>query len=109
MTENEITERIMGAAIEVHKHLGPGLLASAYDECLCYELSRDGFRFERQVHLPMDYKGFDPDGAYRMDLAVGKLGVVGVRAVDDIHPAHHLSSPRKSPDLRASAVKEKVQ
>jgi GxxExxY protein len=89
MIENEITEKIIGAAIEVHRHLGPGLLESAYEECLCYEMSRIGIRFERQVHLPIDYKGLHLDCAYRMDLVVENLVIVEIKAVEEINPIHH--------------------
>jgi len=60
-SENLLTERIIGAAIEVHRHLGPGLLESAYEECLCFELKQGGVPFERQVLLPVVYKGHSLD------------------------------------------------
>jgi GxxExxY protein len=81
---NEITERIIGAAIEVHRHLGPGLLESAYEECLCYELSRSGLRFERQVHLPIRYKGILLQAAHRMDLVVENAVVVELKATEEM-------------------------
>ena len=59
--ENQLTDKIIGAAIEVHRHLGPGLLESVYEECLCYELSQMGLQFQRQVHLPINYKGIKFD------------------------------------------------
>lgn len=86
--ENEIAQQVIGAAIEVHRHLGPGLLESAYDECLCYELSRRGLRFERQVHLPVDYKGLRLDCAYRLDLLVQGVLIVELKAVDELLPIH---------------------
>ena len=86
--ENEITEAVIGAAIEVHRHLGPGLLESAYDECLCYELSRGGLGFERQVHLPIDYKGLHLDCAYRLDLVVEGSVIVEIKAIDELLPIH---------------------
>jgi GxxExxY protein len=67
---NEITHRIIAAAIEVHRHLGPGLLESAYQECICYELSRLGIAFNREVPLPLNYKGLKLDCSYRIDLLV---------------------------------------
>ena len=65
---NELTERILGAAIEVHRMTGPGLLESAYEECLGYELSRLGLEFKGQVQLPIAYKGLKLDCGYRLDL-----------------------------------------
>jgi GxxExxY protein len=85
---NEIAEKVIGAAIEVHRHLGPGLLESAYDECLCYELSRQGVRFERQVHLPIDYKGLHLDCAYRLDLVVENALIVELKAIEALLPIH---------------------
>ncbi len=70
---NQITEKIIGCAIEVHKGLGPGLLESAYEECLCYELNRIGLKFERQVPLPVIYRGVKLDCGYRMDVVVENL------------------------------------
>jgi len=85
---NEITNKIIGAAIEVHRHLGPGLLESAYEECLCYELSQLGMRFRRQVHLPIAYKGLKLDCAYKMDLVVEDEVVVELKAIDQLLPIH---------------------
>jgi GxxExxY protein len=86
--ENEITEAVIGAAIEVHRHLGPGLLESAHEECMCHELSLSGLRFERQVHLPIDYKGLRLDCAYRLDLLVEGGIVVEIKAIDALLPIH---------------------
>ncbi|HEX3586887.1 MAG TPA: GxxExxY protein [Candidatus Angelobacter sp.] len=66
----ELTERILGAAIEIHKALGPGLLESAYEECLCHELNLRGLRFERQMTVPVAYKGVHLDCGYKLDLLV---------------------------------------
>jgi GxxExxY protein len=85
---NEITDRVIGAAIEVHRHLGPGLLESAYEECLCYELSRSGLRFERQVPLPVEYKGLRLDCAYRLDLLVEGSVLVELKAIEELLPIH---------------------
>jgi hypothetical protein len=71
---NTITETIIGAGIEVHRVLGPGLLESAYEECLCHELSRRQVPFERQRPLPVKYKGVYLDCGYRLDVLVAKLG-----------------------------------
>jgi GxxExxY protein len=85
---NEVTDRVIGAAIEVHRHLGPGLLESAYEECLCYELNRAGLRFERQVPLPVEYKGLRLDCAYRLDLLVEGVVLVELKAIEDLLPIH---------------------
>lgn len=80
MKVNEPTEAIIGAAIEVHKALGPGLLESAYEDCLCYELSLRGVPFERQKHLPVRYKQLQLESAYRLDLLVADQVVVEIKA-----------------------------
>jgi len=85
---NEITERIIGAAIEVHRHLGPGLLESAYEECLCYELNQAGLRFERQVHLPIRYKGILLQCSHQMDLVVEDSVVVELKATEEMPPLY---------------------
>ena len=89
MEENEITGKIIGAAIEVHRHLGPGLLESAYEECLCRELSLSGLSFERQKSLPVEYKGVRLDCGYRLDLVVEKKAIVELKAIDKTMPVHH--------------------
>jgi GxxExxY protein len=86
MEINEITEKVIGAAIEVHRHLGSGLLESAYEECLCYELNQAGLRFERQVHLPIRYKGILLQSAHRMDLVVEDTVVVELKATEEMPP-----------------------
>jgi GxxExxY protein len=102
---NEITEKIIGAAIEVHRHLGPGLLESAYEECLCYELNQLGLRFQRQVHLPIRYKGILLEAAHRMDLVVEDAVVVEIKATEQMHSLHsaqlltYLKSSQKSVGL----------
>jgi GxxExxY protein len=88
MDENEITRAVMGAAIEVHKHLGPGLLESAYEEALCRELSWRKIKFERQKHMPMEYEGVKLDCGYRLDLLSENKVVVGAKAVDAINDVH---------------------
>jgi GxxExxY protein len=86
--ENALTARIIGLAIEVHKHLGPGLLESAYEECLCHEIRCADITFERQKYLPVVYKTVKVDCGYRMDIVVeGKL-VIEVKAVDRLMPIH---------------------
>ena len=94
MTENEISEKIIGCAIEVHKSLGPGLLESAYCECLYYELQIGGLNVEKQKPLPLIYKEVKLDVGYRLDLIVeGKviIEVKSVEALNDIHTAQVLT------------------
>jgi GxxExxY protein len=85
---NRITRGIIAAAIEVHRHLGPGLLESSYQECVCYELSRMGLSFTREVHLPLSYKGLKLDCAYRIDLLVEDAILVELKSVEQILPIH---------------------
>ena len=85
---NDITRQIIGAAIEVHRTLGPGLLESAYEECLCRELSLREIQFERQKALPVAYKGALLDCGYRLDLLVDGQVVVEIKAVDTLLPIH---------------------
>src|SRR3954462_13716475 len=85
---NELTEQVIGAAIEVHRYLGPGLLESAYDECLCHEMSLVGLSFRRQVPLPIQYKGLKLDCSYRLDLIVEERVVVEIKAIEAILPVH---------------------
>jgi GxxExxY protein len=88
MELNQCTERIIGAAIEVHKALGPGLLESAYEECLCRELAVRSIPFERQRPLPVEYKGTRLDCGYRLDLLVEGSVVVEIKSVSSIEPVH---------------------
>lgn len=88
MEMNNITEQIIGAAIEDHKALGPGLLESAYKECLCRELSLRGVQFERQRPPPVEYKGVKLDCGYRLDLLLADAVVVEIKAVEAIEPIH---------------------
>lgn len=88
MELNEISEQIIGAAIEVHKALGPGLLESAYEDCLCRELTLRNISFERQKLLPVEYKGMKVDCGYRLDLLVSGSVVVEIKAVETIVPIH---------------------
>ncbi len=84
----EVTGEVIGAAIDVHRALGPGLLESAYEECLCRELSLRELPFVRQLHLPVEYKGVKVDCAYRLDLLVASSVVVKVKAVVALEPIH---------------------
>jgi len=86
--ENDLTDRIIGAAIEVHRHLGPGLLEAVYEECLCYELSQRGLKFQRQAPLPINYKGIKFESAYRMDLVVEDAIVIEIKATEEMLPVH---------------------
>jgi len=85
---NEITEKIIGAAILVHKELGPGLLESAYEACLAYELAEKKLKVERQKGLPVIYRGILLDCGYRIDLLVEDEVVVEVKAVERFDPIH---------------------
>jgi GxxExxY protein len=84
----EVTRKIIGSAIEVHRALGPGLLESAYEECLCHELSSRGVPFRRQVAIPLEYKQVHLDCGYRVDLVVESSVVVELKAVTLLEPVH---------------------
>jgi len=84
----ELCFGIQAAAIEVHRHLGPGLLESAYESCLAIELHARGIPFERQVLLPIPYRGQLVDNAYRIDLLVDEKVVLEIKAVSEVHPIH---------------------
>ena len=88
MQLNEITRTVIGAAIEVHRVLGPGLLESTYEECLCRELVLRKVPYERQCQLPVDYKGTQLDCGYRLDLLVCEQVVVEIKAVESLLPIH---------------------
>ena len=85
---DSLTHEIIGAAIEVHRHLGPGLLESAYRECLCWELWRRGSAVERERALPLLYKGTQVDASYRVDLIVEGRVLVEVKAIERLAPIH---------------------
>jgi GxxExxY protein len=85
---NNITGEIIGAAIEVHKHLGPGLLESAYEYCLCREFEIRKIQYEQQKRLPIGYKGLNLDSGYRVDILVKDLVVVEIKSVETILPVH---------------------
>jgi len=88
ITFRELTEQVIGAAIQIHRHLGPGLLESAYEECLCYELSNLGMSFVRQTPLPVKYKSVNLDCGYRIDLVVEKKLILELKAVETLLPIH---------------------
>lgn len=85
---NEITKIIIGAAINVHKELGPGLLESAYEACLIYELVSKNLKIERQKSLPIKYKGIQLDCGYRIDLLVENKIIVEIKAVEKLEHIH---------------------
>lgn len=94
MYENEISEKIIGKAIEVHKSLGPGLLESAYRECLYYELRKEGLYVEKEKPMPIVYKEIKLDHGYRIDLLVNQKVVVELKTVEaftDVHLAQVLT------------------
>jgi GxxExxY protein len=94
MTENEISKKIIGAAIEVHKQLGPGLLESSYEVCLAYELKQLGLTVQTQVALPVVYKEVKLEAGYRIDILVENKVIIEIKAVDslaDIHTAQLLT------------------
>ena len=85
---NQISGKVIGAAIEVHKQLGPGLLESSYETCLVYELELGGLQIERQKTLPIVYKDLLLEQGYRIDLIVEKAIVVEIKAVEALLPVH---------------------
>ena len=85
---NELTHEIVGAAIEVHRYLGPGLLESAYQECLCHELRLRGVDFRRELNLPLQYKGIKLDCGYRVDVLVADLVLVELKAIQILTAVH---------------------
>ncbi|MFW6042988.1 MAG: GxxExxY protein [Marinilabiliaceae bacterium] len=88
MNINELTEEIIGCAIEVHKNLGPGMLESSYEECLCYELLLAGLIFERQKQVPIKYKSITLDCGYRIDILIENRVLVELKAVETLNEVH---------------------
>jgi GxxExxY protein len=87
--ENDrLTEKVIGLAIEVHRQLGPGLLESAYEECLCLELQEAGLAFRRQVPLPITYKSIRLDCGYRLDLLIEDQPILELKAIEGLLPIH---------------------
>jgi GxxExxY protein len=86
--EDVLSREVIGAAIEVHRHLGPGLFGSACEECLCRELADRGLMFERQKVLPVIYKGRALECGYRLDVVVEGLVILELKAVDRLEPIH---------------------
>jgi len=85
---SDLTDRIIGAGIAVHRALGPGLLESAYEDCLCHELSLAGIPHARQVSLPVRYKGLDIGSAYRLDILVDQVLIIEVKSVERLMTVH---------------------
>lgn len=88
MTENEISNKIIGCAIDVHKQLGPGLLESAYQECLLYELKQAGLEVQKEKPMPVIYKDVKLDHGYRIDLLVEEKVVIEIKTVDALNDVH---------------------
>lgn len=88
MTENEISYKIIGAALEVHKNLGVGLLESAYETALVYELQKLGLKVKQQFALALNYKEIEIDNAYRIDILVEEKVIVEVKSVLELNPIH---------------------
>ena len=88
LIEEQLTEAIIGAAIEVHRELGPGLLESSYQRCLAREFDLRGIKYRNEVDLPVEYKGIYLDCAYRLDFIVEEKVIVEVKAVEKLIPVH---------------------
>ena len=88
MEINVITSKIIGCAIEVHRNLGPGLLESAYEECLAFELTKSGLNIRRQQSVPVVYKDIKLDCGYRIDIIVENSVVLELKVVDEFNPVH---------------------
>ena len=94
LTENEISKLVFNCALKVHKALGPGLLESTYEECLCYELRKSGLQVEKQKQLPLVYEDIEMDIGYRVDMFVNSKVIIEIKAVDaltDVHLAQILT------------------
>ena len=88
MRNDGLDKKIIGAAIEVHRALGPGLLESAYEQCLCHELELKGLLFDSQRELPVEYKGKNLDCGYRLDIVVDDSIILELKVVETIEPIH---------------------
>jgi len=102
MTYKELTYTVVGAAMNVHKELGPGLLEKAYQECLCYEIANLGLYVEKEIPMPLVYKGIQLDCGFRMDILVEDCLVIETKAVSEINEIHlaQLLSYLKQGDYR---------
>lgn len=88
MDEDILTHKVIGAAIEVHRHLGPGLLESCYEQCLIYELEKMEFDVQSQVCLPVNYKELDVKGGFRIDVLIPKQLIIEIKSVNELIPVH---------------------
>ena len=88
LENRDLTEKIIGAAIEVHKVLGPGMLESAYEECLAYELNSKGLQVRRQLNLPIEYKEISLECAYRIDILVEEKVIVELKSIESLASIH---------------------
>ncbi len=88
LIHEELTDQVIGAAIEVHRELGPGLMESAYEECLCHELHLRGLNFQLQVPLPVRYKGINLDCGYKLDMVVEDALILELKCVEQVLPVH---------------------
>jgi len=88
MTDNELSNKIIGCAIEVHKYLGPGLLESAYQECLAYKLSETGLSVEKEKAMPLVFEGVQLECGYRIDLLVNNQIVIEIKSVESLNDVH---------------------
>ena len=88
MTENEISYKIIGAALEIHKNIGPGLLESAYESALSFDLREIGFEVKQQLPMPFIYKGIKQDVGYRIDLMVNNKVLIEIKSVEILAPVH---------------------
>ena len=89
MTENELSYKIIGAALEIHKNIGPGLLESAYENALAYDLKELGFNVKQQVPMPFIYKGVKQDVGYRLDLLVENKVIIEIKSLENLAPVHY--------------------
>ena len=103
---NKLSSIVIGAAIEVHKHLGPGLLESAYEECLCYEFDLRKYSYDRQIALPIVYKSKKLDCGYRLDIVVENKLILELKSVEKIEPIHkaQLLTYLKLSDIRLGLI-----
>jgi len=88
ITRDPLTERVIGLAIEVHRTLGPGLLESVYEDCICHELRAHGIEHQRRLSLPVSYKGLQLEAGFRVDAVVERRLVLELKAIDQILPVH---------------------
>ena len=89
MNENEISYKIIGAAIELHKNIGPGLLESAYENALAFDLRESGFNVKQQVSMPFIYKDIKQDIGYRIDLLINNKVIIEIKSVENLAPVHY--------------------